>query len=681
MKIKRFFRLFLTVVLSLTLLLISPSPASAVDWDLSTWTEVDIGDDITVTSTSIVYDLERQDEAWVYKDFTAGYWNDSFQIDFEWEITLSISGSEMGVVAVTNTVGTERELVIDPLYPSLSVHLYNGAVPDDVRLTVYEVDSGLSSYASVQMIITEGVKYYYSFVRDEEEGTYGRITLTQYSDEARETYVNSAYVDLHEKQDFQYIEAMNSYGASGVYTTTGTIGNISGFGITTTIPTVYTYPQYNNGDEALLMGLASSTADIIDSGFDIGIASANYTYSYEGNLDETSGIFTYATDNYTIGETYYFRAKAENSYGWGYGIERSFVWSGGNMFSVNLSNAVVIQNISGNFSCSFNVYQSPIFSANVTAFLSVDYPPYTNEETLYLLYSDGQNFAFDTWDGVYGTGGPLLPDTTYYYQGCVEFEGISYFTEVKSFTTSAPVFPDIPSVSIISILDVSQYYNDDYVVEVEARITTTNTTDWIITQGIEFSLGKSPTGSLLPTIYRYLATDVSLSNVYKLVFWLGNADWYDGETLYFRAFIKTVYYDEVYSATASFTPDSTDGGGVAVGGDGIEDIPIVTDFSDTIRAIRLQWGLVGTFGTWAFLGIFILGISLLYGIAMVSVPNGVPKLAVGVAWLITTIAIVGGFIFTGELGIWPIIILVGGLVAMVIVFASFKLSGGGANNG
>jgi len=111
-------------------------------------------------------------------------------------------------------------------------------------------------------------------------------------------------------------------------------------------------------------------------------------------------------------------------------------------------------------------------------------------------------------------------------------------------------------------------------------------------------------------------------------------------------------------------------------------IPDDDDISDLlilITQIRQNLGMTGTFGTWAFMGMILLLVSLLFGIAMVAVKESTGRAAIGVTWLLATIAVVGAFLFTGQLGMWPFFILVGGVVALMIIVASVKLSGGGTN--
>jgi hypothetical protein len=105
----------------------------------------------------------------------------------------------------------------------------------------------------------------------------------------------------------------------------------------------------------------------------------------------------------------------------------------------------------------------------------------------------------------------------------------------------------------------------------------------------------------------------------------------------------------------------------------------VISIVDIVSDVRISLGLTGAFGTWAFMFILIIVTSLVFGIPYAVTSNQSGKTALGVCWLLAVISIVGGFIFTGQLGIWPIVILVGALVLFVMIIFSVKLSGGGQN--
>jgi len=60
-------------------------------------------------------------------------------------------------------------------------------------------------------------------------------------------------------------------------------------------------------------------------GFEWGTQSGNYPNSWTENGSFGTGSFNHIIENLELNKTYYFRAKAHNSAGWGYGSEKSFV--------------------------------------------------------------------------------------------------------------------------------------------------------------------------------------------------------------------------------------------------------------------------------------------------------------------------------------------------------------------
>ena len=82
-------------------------------------------------------------------------------------------------------------------------------------------------------------------------------------------------------------------------------------------------------------------------------------------------------------------------------------------------------------------------------------------------------------------------------------------------------------------------------------------------------------------------------------------------------------------------------------------------------------------GTWVFMGLLLLIVALIFGIAYFAVKTPIGRVAIGFTWLLSSISVVGGFIFTGQLGVWPILVLVGGVVALIMIVLSVKLSGSG----
>lgn len=676
MKVKKFFLTLLAVVLSLSYLVTTSQLAYGAFENFLEWTEVDGSDDVTISQYSTQWiDEPRSAVNYVYDDLGADYLDTSFQVTFQAidnGSTVGTSGSAFWVVS--NVLGSETALDnADEDY--LAFYPSHPSTPNEVRWSLKE-RVGVDKYdtsASSYFVPTNSTTYHITITRDETIGTYGQLQVTIYDDYMGGNDVANLTHNLHQKSDFRYIYSHQSVGAAGAFYCSGLTSYMElTSSVSAEVPVVLTYQVFNAVQGAIFQGYASDdNGEILSSGFDLGEISDNYTLVFPSTNEGTSIVALATTDNLTYGSTYFLRAFATNSNGTGYGEEVSFTFSP-QSYRITISEATVIQTVSGNFSAGFNVeIDPPTISNNVSAYLSPDFPPYTNNIPLYLLYVNNGVYTFSTWNGTYGTTSTLLPETTYYYQSKMVLEDeTSAFSEIKSFTTDVPIIPTKPTVLITKLTDVSLTYGEDYVVEAIGQVTTSNTTDHIINQGFKFSMSALSDGTLLPNIEKYLALTRNPDGTFELTFSLNNTDWYNGEKLYFVAFVTTPYHGEVASVTVPFTfTDETD----------IPDVPgedtTVTGISDLILRIRANLGLVGTMGTWAFMGLVILIISLLFGTAFVSVQESTGKTALGFTWLLAVVSVVGAFIFTGELGIWPILILVGGLVVLIIIILSMKLSG------
>lgn len=97
-------------------------------------------------------------------------------------------------------------------------------------------------------------------------------------------------------------------------------------------------------------------------------------------------------------------------------------------------------------------------------------------------------------------------------------------------------------------------------------------------------------------------------------------------------------------------------------------------FEDMVNNVKTSLRLTGIMGTWAFMGLLLLIIAIIFG-SMTLVLDGTARTALAVVWALLSISVVGAFIFAGELGIWPILILVGGVSLIVMIVVGTRLSG------
>lgn len=130
-----------------------------------------------------------------------------------------------------------------------------------------------------------------------------------------------------------------------------------------------------------------------------------------------------------------------------------------------------------------------------------------------------------------------------------------------------------------------------------------------------------------------------------------------------------------YGSIITFTLES----GEVAGVDGSGGLEVIENFAEMVRNARQSLGMIGVMGTWAFMGLLLLIIALIFGSMIASTDDNVIKRMASIAWALISIAIVGGFLFTMQLGIWPILILVGATVVFIFIVAGSIL--GGRNNG
>lgn len=668
---KKFFCFLSAVILSFSYLVLPLQIAFASVLDLTTWTEIDPNAKITVESSDNVswISLTRNETAYLRH-------NNYSNKDFHWQVAFDLSRiTADGRVVI---MGSSNTTV--PYFNNGNCFIIelSSQAGDTYTLLMQDVLAGSPVATATVAGLSENATYYANAMGS---SATMNATVSVYNDEEMTDLVGTDTLAMRSSTLSNFETSWACVTLDGNFGSRLSDGWSASYnwGISGLEPVVLTYPEIPNPTGALFLGYGSTTyGDLLTAGFLVGTESGNYTDNFTclaSAIDENSFARLVESSNFTVGQTYYFQAWARNQWGTGFGSERSFVFSAQTL-AVTTNTATVIQCLSGNFSAGFTVSVNPQITDNVSARLSANYPDFSNPVTLYPLGVEYGYWGFDTWNGTYNSECTLNGTTTYYYQGFAEYEGVIYYGEVKTFTTSEPEYPDAPDIDLIRIRDVSDTYGEDYVFELTGQITTSNTTDWIINQGFRFSLTVSPTGTLLPVVYRYLAPVLAPDNTFILTLTLADATWYTGQTLYFSAFTETPYYGAIYSSVVPFTPDDTGAGGGAVVDD---DVAVVSDFSEIVRDIRSNLGLHGTMGTWAFMGLILLLIAMIFGSAMFAIKEQTGRTVVGVIWALISISVVGGFIFTGELGLWPILILVGAVVVFAFMVGSIILSGRTAN--
>ncbi len=445
-------------------------------------------------------------------------------------------------------------------------------------------------------------------------------------------------------------------------------------------PQVTVYPATVWTSGATIPISAISTSDnITEYGLEWGLISGsdNYTDSWSVGISPTFSLNAsafIADSNLVFSEVYYYRAFADNGE-IGYSEERSFIYDTRGItvmaYDPYYGQIAATDNFTGGF--WFDVAPSE-FSDNVTAHFGIS-PDNFNLDgylTLTNVYAGIWQVSIDDWHKLYSG--------TWFYQAVAHVDGNDFESPINSFTIirkTPEQMKYIPYVVISRVKDVSSLYPDSSTpaLEITGRVigTSDNVSD-IFYYGFNISTG-SDGNTLLPPVYNYVInTPFAPDNTFTVNLFLGLQSWYSTDkTVYFQAFAKNqagIGTSDIQSykwTGESVNPGSPSG--------------TVGIINDTVAQVRGSLGLTGLMGTWAFMGLLLLLVALIFGTVMFTAKDSTSKNALAIIWALISISVVGAFIFTGELGIWPILILVGGVVVIVIIFTSVKLSGNSNNGG
>jgi len=288
--------------------------------DFTTYTEVDPNARIAVTANRVTWaSLQRDEDAYVYIDKTANYFAGNFKINVTHRITTGANSGLVYFCTMTNLVDDWKG-IDDALGDALGVFSHKHDTLTTYHIGITEVDGG-ASYSSTQYTVTVDTDYYLTLTRDETVGTYGTLYLYIYSDVARTTLLDTLTLALHDKIDFRYFYACQSYNSAQVNALSGysealeIVYNVSS-------PTVTIQPC-----SSIVTTTATGHGTITSLGSS---PVTEHGHCWAETIDPTTanskttkgagvlGAFTSSITGLTPGLAYYVRAYATNSTGTSY---------------------------------------------------------------------------------------------------------------------------------------------------------------------------------------------------------------------------------------------------------------------------------------------------------------------------------------------------------------------------
>ncbi|KKN81722.1 hypothetical protein LCGC14_0316340 [marine sediment metagenome] len=257
--------------------------------DFTTYIEVDPGADISKTAARITWaSMPNTVESYVYKDMTAGFFSGDFAFTMAINQSVATNGGRVGHWAVANAVDSRRGL-FDANESYIVVTSRQTASSPTNKIGILEGDSG-SEFLSSEIAIDKGTVYYLLITRDESAGTYGTMTLSVYTDEARTSLVGSVAHLLHSsKKDYRYLYGCQAteFGGGGLisgHTENMKMSNLS------TVP-VIVYPEERDVGGGVhrvtsLVHVYDRVQNIYDLEFQLGEVSADKMPLVEGVIAE-----------------------------------------------------------------------------------------------------------------------------------------------------------------------------------------------------------------------------------------------------------------------------------------------------------------------------------------------------------------------------------------------------------
>ena len=196
--------------------------------DFTTYSEVDSGTDITVTSSRVTWDtMTKAAQSWVALDKGEDQFSGNFTHEFEVYVSaFSGSGATAFVWALADSANY-FQAIDDASGSEFGIQIYGGEVGDE-RLVLVEVDGG-TFYSATQINIALSTLYYVTVWRNTAVGTYGTLYLAVYTDESKETQVGSTQsLTLQSSlKQFDYVYGLSSSGKTGTITTTAYVQNLN----------------------------------------------------------------------------------------------------------------------------------------------------------------------------------------------------------------------------------------------------------------------------------------------------------------------------------------------------------------------------------------------------------------------------------------------------------------------
>ena len=179
------------------------------DQDLTTYTEVDPGSDLSIITSQVSISTlrARNNSTYVYYDFGADYFDGDFEVQFSVYLSLFANSQILDTFVLANEVGDSYSRSGNELSYRLQT---NGSGNQTANLRE-RYSSGASTDSDSGTILSKDNVIYYTIKRDSSVGTYGTLYCFVYSDSARNNLSTTFSVRLHSAESYRYLYILSAY--------------------------------------------------------------------------------------------------------------------------------------------------------------------------------------------------------------------------------------------------------------------------------------------------------------------------------------------------------------------------------------------------------------------------------------------------------------------------------------
>jgi len=259
--------------------------------NFTTYTEVDPGDDITITTTLVSFSaLINDTDSYVYKDFGAGSFATDFIHIFEAELTSKSNSCSNVWWAVSTTFGDTDAVITDDAFRI--VNTYAGS--PQFRIQGYE--DGVNIFDDLSAVMALGTCYFFTVTHDRNGGgsNAGRVTVYIRTGSHEGPLFDTITGDATVQKTYQYLTTVATLGRLGDASLVGYTQNLDLQSTAGDYEDFTTYTQVDDDNKTVVSATTVIATNMRRDGtgyvykdFGVDYFDGDFTHLFEANHSNT----------------------------------------------------------------------------------------------------------------------------------------------------------------------------------------------------------------------------------------------------------------------------------------------------------------------------------------------------------------------------------------------------------